>query len=178
MGTIYDEIEPKIYGKIVQTLQGETPILDVGCGEGRLVNFLAVKLRRKIFGVDISSGNFSEARKEAELKNVSHLVKYMKSDATNLHVFKEGSFGGVVNVYTLHEFKDPATVLGEVKRVLKRGGKLVIVDFVKGGEAERLWGERYYTPEEIKSMLECSGFHVVGSEFLYNDVIFIHISKK
>ena len=46
-------------------------------------------------------------------------------------------------------------------------------DFIRGGEAERLWDERYYTPEEFKSMLELSGFKQTEEDFLYEDVIFI-----
>lgn len=46
-------------------------------------------------------------------------------------------------------------------------------DFIRGGEAERLWGERYYTVEEFKSMLELSGFKQTEEDFLYEAVIFI-----
>jgi len=173
MENCYDKLEPKIYGKIAQTLQCVTPILDVGCGDGRLINFLALKLRKKIFGVDISDTGFEEARKEAKLKNVSRMVKFVKSDASHLDIFDDKFFGGVVGVYTLHEFEDPLVVLKEIERVLKTGGKVVIADFIKGGDAERLWGERYYTPTEIKSILKNAGFKEAKMSFLYKDVILI-----
>jgi ubiquinone/menaquinone biosynthesis C-methylase UbiE len=171
METCYDKLEPKIYGKIAQTLQRVTPILDVGCGDGRLVNFLALKFGKKIFGVDISDTGFEKARREAKLKNVSSMVEFVKSDASHLDVFGDKFFGGVVSVYTLHEFEDPLVVLKEIRRVLKTGGKVVIVDFIKGGDAERFWGERYYTPAEIKSMLDDTGFKEAKMSFLYKDVI-------
>jgi len=177
METCYDELEPNIHAKIAQTIRHAAPILDIGCGDGRLVNFLAVQLRKKIFGVDISDIGFKKAREEAELKDVSRMVKYVKTDGNRLDVFKDEFFGGVVSVYALHEFEDPLAILREIKRVLKTGGTAVIVDFIKGGEAEKLWGERYYTPAEIKSMLEVMEFKEVKISFLYKDVILVSASR-
>ena len=178
METCYDKLEPNIYAKIIQAIQHATPILDVGCGDGRLVNFLALKLGKKIFGVDVSDVGFDRAREEAKLKNISRMVKYIKNDGSHLGMFKDEFFGGVVSVYALHEFEDPLAVLMEIGRVLKNDGKTVIVDFIKGGEAEKLWGERYYTPAEVKSMLEVAGFKEVKTSFLYKDVIFVSALRK
>ena len=177
METCYNKLESKIYRKIAQTLQCLTPILDVGCGDGRLVNFLALKLGKKIFGIDISDTGFEYARREAKLKNSSRMVNFVKSDASHLDVFDDEFFGGVVSVYTLHEFENPLVVLREIGRVLKTGGKLMIVDFIKGGDAERLWGEKYYTPTEIKLMLKDAGFNEAEVSFLYKDVILISALK-
>jgi len=178
METCYDKLEPNIYAKIIQAIQHATPILDVGCGDGRLVNFLALKLGKKIFGVDVSDVGFDRAREEAKLKNISRMVKYIKNDENHLDMFKDEFFGGVVSVYALHELENPLAVLMEIRRVLKNDGKAVIVDFIKGGEAEKLWGERYYTPTEIKSMLKVAGFKEVKTSFLYKDVILVSALKK
>ena len=40
----------------------------------------------------------------------------------------------VVSVYALHELGDALAVLLEVNRILKPRGKLIIVDFIRGGE--------------------------------------------
>ena len=177
MGTCYSELEPKIYRKIAETIQDATPILDVGCGDGRLVNFLASKLGKKIFGVDVSDIGFEKARREAKLKSISHLVGCVKADASHLDIFESKFFGGIVSVYTLHEFENPVVSLREIRRVSKTDEKVVIVDFVKGGDAERLWSERYYTPIEIKSMLKNTGFKEVKTSFLYNDVVLASASR-
>ncbi len=177
MGAFYYTLEPDIYRNIAQEFQHVAPILDVGCGDGRLVNFLAVKLGKRVFGVDISDSRFEKAKKEAELKDISHLVEYVKTEAGHLDMFRNRFFGGIVSVYTLHEFDEPLAALREMRRVLKTGGKSVIVDFIKGGEAEKLWGERYYTPAEIRSMFEDAGFREARTSFLYEDVVLIS-SKK
>lgn len=178
MKTCYGKLEPNIYAKIVQAIQHATPILDVGCGDGRLVNFLALKLGKKIFGVDVSDAGFNRAMEEAKLKNISRVAKYIKNDGSHLDMFKDEFFGGVVSVYSLHEFENSLAVLMEIRRVLKNDGKTVIVDFIKGGEAEKLWGEKYYTPAEVKSMLEVAGFKKVKTSFLYKDVILVSALKK
>lgn len=177
MKNCYDKLEPNIYRKIARNIQHVAPILDVGCGDGRLVNFLALKLAKKIFGVDASDVGFEKARREAELKGVAHMVEYEKADASHLDVFSDEFIGGVVSVYALHEFEDPLVVLKEIERVLKTGGTVVIVDFVKGGCAERLWGERYYTPAEIGAMFKDAGFKQAKMSFLYNDVILVSALK-
>lgn len=177
MGASYYRLEPDIYRKIAQEFQHAAPILDVGCGGGRLVNFLALKLGKKVFGVDVSDASFEKARREAKLKNISSLVEYAKTDASHLDMFWDEFFGGVVSVYTLHEFDEPLAALREMRRVLKNGGKLVIVDFIRGGEAERLWGEKYYKPAEIESMLEHVGFREARTSFLYKDVVLVSAAK-
>lgn len=179
MENIYDKLKPVIYEKIAQALcdPSATPILDVGCGDGKLVNFLAFELKKRVFGVDVSDADFGSARREAELKKVSHLVKFVQADSKNLDIFEDNYFGAVVSVYALHELGDALAVLKELNRVLKPGGKLIIADFIPGGEAERLWGERYYTIAEFKSMLNLSGFKFAQTEkdfiYLHEDVIFI-----
>jgi demethylmenaquinone methyltransferase/2-methoxy-6-polyprenyl-1,4-benzoquinol methylase len=177
MRNCYDELEPNIYRKIARKIQNVAPILDVGCGDGRLVNFLALKLGKKVFGVDVSDAGFERGRREAKLKNISHLIDYVKTDASHLDMFGDKFLGGVISVYTLHEFEEPSVALREMRRVLKTGGRLVIVDFIRGGEAERLWGERYYKPAEIESMLEDAGFREARTGFLYKDVALVSALK-
>ncbi|MCK4731791.1 MAG: class I SAM-dependent methyltransferase [Methanophagales archaeon] len=176
---IYDKLKSKIYEKIAQALRDSfaAPILDVGCGDGELVIFLAFELKKEVFGVDISDADFGSAGREAELKKVLHLVKFVRTDSKNLDLFEDNYFGAIVSVYALHELGGTLAVLKELKRVLKPGGKLIVVDFIRGGEAERRWGERYYTSEELKFMLEYSGFNEIEESFLYEDVIFIHAQK-
>ena len=64
-----------------------------------------------------------------------------------------------------------------MERVLGAGGKLVLVDFIKGGEAEKLWREIYYMPQEIGSMLREAGFGEVTTEFVHDDVVFVSSLK-
>jgi ubiquinone/menaquinone biosynthesis C-methylase UbiE len=101
----------------------------------------------------------------------------VQADSKSLNILEGDYFGAVVSVYALHELGDALAVLKELNGVLSPGGKLIIIDFIPGGEAERLWGEGYYTIEEFKSMLRLSGFKFEQTEkdflYLYEDAIFI-----
>ncbi len=168
----YDQLEPETYQRIAEAIGEANPVLDIGCGEGKLANFLATTLGKEVRGIDISDFKLVKAREEARAQGVSHLVQFMEGDATHLNTIADQSFGAIVNVYTLHELEHPFKALEELRRVLGAGGKLVMVDFIKGGKAEKIWGERYYTPQEIESMLQEAGFSEVAMGFVRDDVIF------
>ena len=173
----YDELETETCQKISSAVADADPILDVGCGEGKLVNFLAMVLGREVWGIDISSSKLVNAREAAKAGGVSHLVRFMGGDASDLDFLADESFAAVVSRYTLHELENPLSALKELWRLLRVGGKLMVIDFIKGGEAEKLWRESYYTPQEIESMLEKAGFGDVATEFVRDDVIFVSSLK-
>lgn len=151
--------------------------MDIGCGEGKLANFLGATLGREVRGIDISDTKLVKAREAAEAQSISQLVQFMEEDASHMDHITDKSFGAIVSVYTLHELDDPNKALKEVERVLGAGGKLVLVDFIKGGEAEKLWRERYYIPQEIGAMLREAGFVEVATEFVHDDVVFVSSLK-
>ena len=127
--------------------------MDIGCGKCKLVNLLAKQTQSKIIGVDINESGFANRIKEAKDLGVTRRVKYIKMDAQFLTTTIDSKFEAAVSVYALHEYEKPAEVLREVHRVLKPGGKIVIVDFLKDSTAQRLWDEDYYTEEQIKELL-------------------------
>lgn len=175
--TSYHQLEPEIYRKIVEEIGEANLILDIGCGEGKLANFLGATLDKEVRGIDISNTKLIKARESTEEQGISQLVQFMEGDASHMDNIANKSFGAIVSVYTLHELDDPNKALKEVERVLGAGGKLVLVDFIKGGEAEKLWRERYYMPQEIGSMLREAGFGEVTTEFVHDDVVFVSSLK-
>lgn len=58
--------------RILCHLRSAESILDVGCGEGRLVTFLAHRTRRRVVGLDISSQGFATAYKTAARRRVAN----------------------------------------------------------------------------------------------------------
>ena len=169
----YDELEPENYQKIAEAIGDANPVLDVGCGEGKLASFLATRLGKEVHGIDISDSKLARAREAAKGEGVSNLVQFVNADASRLGFLADKSFAAIVSIYTLHELENPRKALQELTRVLADGGRFIVVDFTRGGKAERLWGERYYTTEEIKSMLQEAGFTEVAMEFVRDDVVFV-----
>lgn len=101
-------------------------ILDIGTGTGRLLELLAPKAERAI-GLDLSREMLALARANldrAGLKNCS----VRQGDLYALP-FPAQSFDAVTLHQVLHFLEDPAGAIAEAARVLRPGGRLVIVDF-------------------------------------------------
>lgn len=102
-------------------------VLDVACGPG-VVACAVAKTAAEVVGLDATEAMLDRARRraaEADLANAT----FQTGDAENLP-FEDGSFDGVVTRLSLHHFADPAKAVGEMRRVLKPGGRAVIVDVV------------------------------------------------
>ncbi len=174
--SVYDDLEPKIHQRIAEAVADAVPVLDIACGDGRLIGFIASGSGCKTYGVDISVSHLAEAREKAEARGISHLVLLAAGDAQKL-CFLDESFGSLIMLYSLHEIQRLPQALKEARRVLRPGGKFIVVDPIKGGKAETLWNENYYGLAEIKSMLTHAGFSELTSDFLYDDIVFVS-SKK
>lgn len=174
--SVYDDLEPKIHQRIAEAVAGAAPVLDIACGDGRLIGFIASGSGCKTYGVDISVSHLVEAREKAEAQGISHLVLLGAGDAQAL-CFLDESFGSLIMLYSLHEIQHLPQALEEARRVLMPGGKFIVVDPIKGGKAETLWNESYYGLAEIESMLTRAGFSELTSDFLYDDIVFVSAKK-
>jgi arsenite methyltransferase len=117
--------------------QGDERVLDVGCGHGLMLIGAAKRLRQgKAFGVDLwqkrdQAGNSREATMlNVQLENVADRVEIIDGDARKLP-FDDNSFDVVVSSWALHNIPDQAgrgTAVREIARVLKPGGRILLVD--------------------------------------------------
>lgn len=99
-------------------------ILDVGTGPG-IVALMLAELGHDVTGVDLSEDMLKNALKNRDALSIS--VDFRKGDAEHLP-FNDESFDAVVNRYVLWTVPDPKTAISEWNRVLKPGGKIVIID--------------------------------------------------
>jgi SAM-dependent methyltransferase len=99
-------------------------LLDIGCGNGALLNALAPRLNSGV-GVDESSKIIERAQlKNSEITN----LKFEIIDGPVLP-FPEDSFDAVTSLMSFR-YLDWDPLLAEIKRVVRPGGKLLIVDMV------------------------------------------------
>jgi len=98
--------------------------LDAGCGTGFLSFELAARGHR-VTGVDFAPAMIAEARRKAAERGLS--VRFEEGDAEQLP-FPPASLDLVISRHVLWTLPHPATAIDEWKRVLRPGGRLVIVD--------------------------------------------------
>ena len=99
-------------------------ILDVGTGTGFLA-LLFAEMEHSVTGIDISKGMLEKARHNAgELKLT---VDFMHCDAENLP-FEDGTFDVVINRHLLWTIPNPRIAVDEWSRVVKSGGKIMLID--------------------------------------------------
>jgi ubiquinone/menaquinone biosynthesis C-methylase UbiE len=103
-------------------------VLEIGPGPGYLgLEWLKRTDGTQLKGLDISSDMTALASKNATEYSLSHRVKYYQGDAQQMP-FKDGDFDAVFTNGSLHEWANPATILNEIDRVVKPGGKYLISD--------------------------------------------------
>lgn len=102
-------------------------MLDVGCGGGRTVAKLAaLGSKGRVFGVDYAAASVAAARKTNIQRIAEGRVEIHHSSVSKLP-FADQTFDLVTAVETHYYWPDLSADLEEIKRVLKSGGKLVII---------------------------------------------------
>jgi ubiquinone/menaquinone biosynthesis C-methylase UbiE len=98
--------------------------LDAGCGTGFLSFELAAR-GHHVTGVDFAPAMIAEARRKAEERSLA--VRFEKGDAEQLP-FAPASFDLVISRHVLWTLPHPEAAIDEWLRVLRPGGRLVVVD--------------------------------------------------
>ena len=112
----------KEFKVIADLLPKNTRVLDVGCGDGSLMNFLQNEKNIEVRGLELSTDNVQ--------KCIHKGLPVIQGDAeAELHQFPKQSFDYVVLSQTLQAFYDPDKVIKELLRI----GKSVIVSIPNFG---------------------------------------------
>jgi demethylmenaquinone methyltransferase / 2-methoxy-6-polyprenyl-1,4-benzoquinol methylase len=105
-------------------------ILDVATGTADMA-IAASKLRTTlIYAVDISSEMLAVARKKILKKGLQHTIFLKEGDSEALP-FDKSSFDAITVAFGVRNFGDLGRGLTEITRVLKPGGRLVVLEFSK-----------------------------------------------
>src|SRR5262249_23220193 len=107
-------------------------VLEVGCGPGHLSILLARRYGLDVWGVDLDPAMIERARANAERSRGDDVrPSFLVGNAASLP-FPEGSFDLVVSTLSMHHWADATAGLGEIRRVLRPGGRALVWDFRAG----------------------------------------------
>lgn len=106
-------------------------MLDVATGTGDFA-FEAINILKpeKIIGVDISEGMLNVARKKILDRNLQHVFSVQLGDSEGLH-FNDDHFDAITVAFGVRNYENLELGLTDMYRVLKPGGKIVILEFSK-----------------------------------------------
>lgn len=116
--------------KAIKLLRETQPrhILDVATGTGDFALQALVLSPEKITGVDISEGMLEVGRRKVRERQLEHLIELQRGDSENLP-FEENKFDAVTVAFGVRNFENLERGLREIYRVLKPGGKVVVLEF-------------------------------------------------
>lgn len=116
--------------RIVNTFQNPR-VVDLATGTADVAIDIAQKVRgAEVTGVDISAKMLEQGRKKVAKKQLSSKINLIKADCEDLP-FQEQTFDLATIAFGIRNFQNPGLGLKEIERVLKPGGKLIILEFSK-----------------------------------------------
>ena len=134
-------------------------VADLGCGEGYLTVETA-RWAKRVIAVDRASGVLARAKALAQRKRLSNIT-WKKGELEKLPI-DDQSVDVALLSQALHHAVDPTRALEEASRILKVGGRLLILDLRSHDETwvrEKLGDQWFgFTDDHLSGMLTRAGF--------------------
>jgi ubiquinone/menaquinone biosynthesis C-methylase UbiE len=193
----YDEKVERLIGKDLrpalacQLEQEPAPgnVLELGCGTGYFTRAMA-KNATHVTATDVSRDMLAAANRNLkDLNNVTFQVE--NGEATS---FPPDTFDTVLMANLLHMLDDPLKALKECRRLLKKGGTLLIINYTdqEMGRAERIWMLFRFallfgippkkswpvTGESLRQQLKAAGFVIDRMSLLRDRINAFYVKAK
>ena len=130
------------------TSQATGDVLELAIGTGLNLTLYPQSVRR-VLGVELSEGMVDLARARISEAGIGDRIEVTQGDVQNLDLPAE-AFDTVLSTYTVCTIPSPETALAEACRVLRPGGRLIMVEH---GPAARQWvraGQHLINPLSIR----------------------------
>lgn len=153
------EERPEQLIEALQIPRGGT-VADLGSGTGYFTWRLAEKVgpAGKVFAVDVQQQMLDRTKAavtQHTLKNVEYVLATEKDPR-----LPERALDLVFIAYAYHEFADPEAIMGAVKRSLKPGGRVVVLEYAKESNIAPASPLHKMSFEEIRREIEPMGFMI------------------
>jgi ubiquinone/menaquinone biosynthesis C-methylase UbiE len=134
--------------------------MDIGCGDGffTLIAAKVVGERGLVHAVDVDATAIASLRTKASEKGLKNID--LKVGAAEHTVFCDECADVVFYSIVLHDFKDPAKVLQNAKRMLKLTGKLANLDWKKQPMPFGPPVQIRFSQAEASTLIKAAGFTV------------------
>ncbi|OBK83025.1 class I SAM-dependent methyltransferase [Mycolicibacter sinensis] len=145
-------------------LRADATVLDIGCGPGNFTGWFGTQVGAGGLAVGVDASHSMLRRAVAD--NSGPNVAYLRGDAENLP-FADGVADAVSCLAALYLINDPFRAVGEIARVLKPGGRVVLLtSLIPGGTRtavrsavlDRLGGIRWFGRAELTRFVAELGF--------------------
>lgn len=138
---IHSPQEKQIWWALLEEAVGRksSDILDVGTGTG-VIALLLAEMGHKVTGIDLAEKMLDRAREKA--RGMDYQVKFCTGDAEKIP-FDDDTFDVVINRHVFWTMLEPVKAASEWLRVLRPGGRLVIIDgdWHNCGSYKKVWRE-------------------------------------
>lgn len=167
----WDKLRRDMFGErfdlmaLAGLLEAHWVVGDLGCGTGQIAAMLAPFVCR-VIGVDNSRAMLRAARQQV---GKEHAVEFRQGDLTALPI-DDGELDAAVMCLVLHHLADPGAAIGEAGRVLRAGGRFLLVDMLRHErrEYQQQMGHVWlgFEPEQVEQWLRSAGFDEVRVQAL------------
>lgn len=138
-------------------------ILEIGCGTGHSLVWLAqaVGPEGTVYGLDLSEQMLKRTRENLVKANMLKRTRLRRGDATLLP-YRDELLDAVFMSFTLELFDTPEIpkVLQECNRVLRTGGRMVVVGMSKEGGSDPLTGVFEWAHKHFPNFIDCRPIYV------------------
>jgi ubiquinone/menaquinone biosynthesis C-methylase UbiE len=144
----------KIVGEYIK--EGDT-IIDLGCGPG----FFSIDMAKmvggkgKVYSVDLQIEMLDKLKKKANRYHLSNQIHLHQCSQNQIGLNNDTNADFILAYYMVHEIPDPVRFLSEVKLLLKKGGRFLIVE-----PLFHVSKEKFLT---LSRKAESLGFTIVGN---------------
>jgi ubiquinone/menaquinone biosynthesis C-methylase UbiE len=158
------------------SINKDDTILDIGCGGGKTVNTLAkIATEGKIYGIDYSEVSVAVAINTNKKLIHAERVEILHASVESLP-FPDNMFNLVTAIESYYFWPDLVTTLKEIRRVLKPGGSLILINACyrderfekRNSNLARIGEFTYHLPDEFRTFLSDAGYSPIQIEVFEN----------